>query len=742
MDPFIASGICSYGDSSPALGMAADPAVSLSNKYSLNPRNVISSAYWKVPDPKINLTSIACHESEPFVAVASAARDSNLFIYEVEPPKPNTRSLEPENYFSNSAATNTNVEREDDVRGNNEEEDVSYYSSTASHRSPAIYAKKRMSATRLPRKYHKRSVSENATATTAGAFDFTSWPDDKGAAPAASSSKSAGSSAASADQEASPILTHHQTISLGGIYSLAWVPRKLTRGAFGNVLATGHTAGLLNLVLLPDPYTNNGPAEIVTRFNHTLHVPTERQTSSRVRTINIAPESWSCTPNAAVISMFSEHLFVWDPERHTAPILMQRTKRARALHTAPNRNGIVALATDRGISVMDMRFKRPVALAPPHDNDGFVSHVRWAALDDNKVASVHDSTLIKIWDIRTGSPLVCLEGHYDKINAIEWSTTVGQPEELYSASSDGTVRLWDINKCTDMGDDDTMAEYGSQVSQTPALATATENKKGHRRTRSEQDAGLDWLPSKSWRLYRQRLARENTLPSYNYFLDNQNPYSPCTTIFSNNKEFLGLAMVNMHTSAGTSEPKRPHLVSIDNDGFFGVHTKVAGKAPVDDVFYSEPAVPTSAAAAPAMIETGSDAGNAAVDALAQELAALCQIPPATAAATTTAISAGAEASKNGKSLGSLTSLTEGDEDYDEEAADLDGRLDARSDEWSMPSSPSSKPSSGRNSSELCRRSALAFAPAAPAPTVAFTYNDDDIYDIPPLLAAHPAFQLP
>ena len=339
----------------------------------------------------------------------------------------------------------------DDVRGNNEEEDVSYYSSTASHRSPAIYAKKRMSATRLPRKYHKRSVSENATATTAGAFDFTSWPDDKGAAPAASSSKSAGSSAASADQQASPILTHHQTISLGGIYSLAWVPRKLTRGAFGNVLATGHAAGLLSLVLLPDPYTNNGPAEIVTRFNHTLHVPTERQTSSRVRTINIAPESWSCTPNAAVISMFSEHLFVWDPERHTAPILMQRTKRARALHTAPNRNGIVALATDRGISIMDMRFKRPVALAPPHDNDGFVSHVRWAALDDNKVASVHDSTLIKIWDIRTGSPLVCLEGHYDKINAIEWSTTVGQPEELYSASSDGTVRLWDINKCTDMG---------------------------------------------------------------------------------------------------------------------------------------------------------------------------------------------------------------------------------------------------------------------------------------------------
>jgi WD40 repeat protein len=736
MESYLAAGICSYSASSPAIGMAVDPAVSLSNKYSLNPRNVVSSAYWKVPDPKINLTAIACHESEPFVAVASAARDSNLFIYEVEPPKPNARSLEPENYFSNAAATDTEDERKAKARCDNaEEEEVSYYHSTASHRSPAIYAKKRMNATRTPRKYHKRSVSENATAATAGVFDFTSWPDDKGAAPTASSSRSAGAVATSADQQASPILTHHQTISLGGIYSLAWVPAQLTRGAFGNVLATGHGAGLLHLVLLPDPYTNNGPAEIVTRFNHTRHVPVERQTSSRVRTINIAPETWSCTPDAAVISMFSEHLFVWDPERCTAPILMQRTKRARALHAAPKRNGIVALATDRGISIMDMRFKQPVALAPPHDNGGFVSHVRWATLDENKVASVHDSTLIKIWDIRTGSPLVCLEGHYDKINAIEWSSAVEQPEELFSASSDGTVRLWDIEKCTDMSDDDIVTEYESQTS--PAPATAAETKKGHRRTRSEQDAGLDWLPSKSWRLYRQRLARENSLPSYNYFLDNQNPYSPCTTIFSNNKEFLGLAMVNMPTGAGMGEPTRPHLVSIDNDGFFGVHTKVVGKAPVDQVFYSEPTVSTSAATAMAASATGS----AAVDALAQELAALCQIPAGTAAAPaiTTTTSAGVEAGKKGSSFGSLASLTEGDEDYDDEAADLDRRLDTRSDAWSTPSSPSFKPSSSRNSSELYRAGILATAPAA---ATACTHDNGDLNDIPPLLAAHPAFQLP
>ncbi|KAF5102336.1 hypothetical protein D0Z03_000431 [Geotrichum reessii] len=686
MESFLATGMTTYSGSSPAVDMSADPAFSLSNKYSLNPRNVVSSAYWKVPDPKINLTAISCHESEPFVAVSSAARDSNLFIYEIEPPKPNTHSLQPENYFNSTAAAGDYEDNDSDTQFHSDK-DVSYYRNSVPHRSPAIYAKKRISSYQNSHKHHKRSVSENATAATAGAFDFTSWPDDKGAEFAATS----------ADQKSSPILTHHQTISLGGIYSLAWVPAQQTRGAFGNVLATGHAAGLLHLVLLPDPYTNNGPAEILARFNHTRHVPVERQTSSRVRTINIAPTSWSCTPDAAVISMFSEHLFVWDPARRGAPILMHRAKRARAFHAAPQRNGIVALATDRGISIMDMRFKRPVALAPPHDNGGFVSHVRWAPLDENKVASVHDDSLIKIWDIRTGSPLVCLEGHYDKINDIEWSSAVGQPEELYSASSDGTVRLWDIKKCTNINDANLGSKYmkGTVLQQPSAPLSATSAtaapKNSHRRTRSEQDAGLDWLPSKSWRLYRQRLARENSLPSYNYFLDNQNPYSPCTTIFSNNKEFLGLATVKMPTGtdARVGASTRPHLVSIDNDGFFGVHTKVSCKPSLvdDEVLFSDSAFMGSESTIdPAFRETNP------VNALTQDkLSAFCNpiINPANGPGKDT-------------SVGSLASLSEGGIDDDDDDADLDHRLDAGSNasSTSTPSSPSLKPGSARNSSEF------------------------------------------
>lgn len=232
---------------------------------------------------------------------------------------------------------------------------------------------------------------------------------------------------------------------------------------------------------------------------------------------------------------------------------------------------------------MDLRYKNPSALAPPEENDGLVSIVKWSSLDENKVASVHDQTNIKIWDIRAGAPLLTLDGHYDRINALEWSTV--NDNEMYSASSDGTVRMWDIGKCAgnDKQNKRNSAPQIGGVARDSAVSAAA-----LKRSKSTNSPGrplysvgasgavdsADWLPSKSWRLYRQRLARENSIPSYNYFLDNQNPKSPCTTIFSNNKEFLALASVKMPAHHGYDASSAPQLVSIDNNGFFGVHSKI------------------------------------------------------------------------------------------------------------------------------------------------------------------------
>lgn len=509
---------------SPSSGLV-DPALQLGHKYTLNSRNVVSSAYWKVPDSKAHLTSVACHETDPLVAVASGTRDSNLFIYEVNAPQDDRRYPSQSDGYYNYPS-------------NYGDEDILDYYDDSPRKSPSI---------KRPKK-HLRSVSGTSFIST-------------------SSASSSGSS-----QHSSPVLTHHQTISLGGIYSLAWVSSQNHQGSYGNVLATGHNSGLLNLVLLPDPYANNGPAEILSRFNHARHISSELISSSRIRNINLTNSSWSCCAPSSIVSLFSEHLFMWDPTRSKTPVIIQRAHHVRSHHISPMRNGIVSLATDRGISIMDLRYKNPSALAPPTGNDGHVSLVKWSPLDANRVASVHDENLIKIWDIRAGAPLVTLEGHYDKINSIEWSTN--DTDEFYSASADGTVRMWDIKKCTI--NDKNRLRRQTRIASAPAPPVTSKSTQLRRAksTSAAAEASADWLPSQSWRLYRQRLARENSLPSYNYFLDNQNPQSPCTTIFSNNKEFLSLSIVQMPAHSGQDAPSTPHLVSIDNNGFFGIHSRV------------------------------------------------------------------------------------------------------------------------------------------------------------------------
>ena len=63
------------------------------------------------------------------------------------------------------------------------------------------------------------------------------------------------------------ILTHHQTITLPGIHSLAWASPTHSLGGFGNVLASGHNSGLVHLTLLPDAHSESDePAEILRRI--------------------------------------------------------------------------------------------------------------------------------------------------------------------------------------------------------------------------------------------------------------------------------------------------------------------------------------------------------------------------------------------------------------------------------------------------------------------------------------------
>lgn len=577
----------------------------LGNKYTLNSRNVVSSAYWKVPDTTVNLTAVACHETDPLVAIASGGRENNLFIYEVNSSQDDRHYPTQSNGYYNYP---TNYGDESDYYNQSSDDIFGYYEDQETQKEQS---KRKV-------KSHLRTVSGTSFGSFSTASDFVTFSDGL----------SSNAHKSTTNPTSSPILTHHQTISLGGIHSLAWVPSRDRLTSYNNMLVTGHSSGLVHMILLPDPYTNNGPAEIMSRFNHTRHVPSRysqysssssSRYTTRIRSLNLTSSAWSCCPSSSIVSLYNEHVFMWDSSRSDKPLIVQRAKRARELHASPLRNGIVSLATDRGISIIDLRYKNPVALAPPTDNTGLVSHVRWSSVDANRVASVHDETLIKIWDIRTGSPLVTLEGHYDKINSMEWSNV--SADEFYSAAADGTVRLWDIKKCKARNDKKSSSSKTSDNKKKsgrysmPPTANESTSMPSIQSLRRASTMGVighslgsanldftnvsaneiakrteDWLPSQSWRLYRQRLARENSLPSYNYFLDNQNPDSPCTTVFDANKQFLSLALVRMPLHNGHNAKSVGQLVSIDSDGFFGVHSKVksAGKT-IDNKFINESA---------------------------------------------------------------------------------------------------------------------------------------------------------
>lgn len=363
------------------------------------------------------------------------------------------------------------------------------------------------------------------------------------------------------EKSGNTILTHHQTISLPGIHSLKWASPYQTLGGYGNVLASGHNSGLAYLTLLPDPYSDSEPAEILREFNHNRHVQPNNIRSTRIRNLNLLGKNWTCCADSALLTLFSQNIFLWDPSRSDIPVMKKRSRGTVTLDPSPIQDGIICFGGQRGVSITDIRVKDSPGLSPPNDNDSMVSYVKWSPHDENLLAAVHDSNVVKVWDIRAGGPLVTLNGHTDKVNSLCWSDM--DDNKITSASSDGTVRIWNIKNCVEMQ---------SQVPPSPQLE---ERDDYYYNSNSHNHSNLDWLTSQPcWNNYRRHVSRYDDIFSHmTYFLEGSKNKPPSTTIFAHDKEFLDLGSLRC---SKTSEK----LISIDNCGFFGLHTGVKSeKAP-------------------------------------------------------------------------------------------------------------------------------------------------------------------
>ncbi|ANB11975.1 Dse1p [Sugiyamaella lignohabitans] len=341
------------------------------------------------------------------------------------------------------------------------------------------------------------------------------------------------------------ILTHHQTITLAEIHSLAWASPNDPLGQQGNVIFTGHNTGMVHMILLPDPYRSSDPAEIMKRFNHNRHV--EGATSTRISQLGLTSGSWTCSAPTSIMSLFNEHLFLWDPSRSDMPIMKKKIRGVSCFDISTLHDGVISVGSSKGISIRDVRAKGSHGLSPPTGNDKKVTQVKWSPFDANIVAAVHDGNTLKVWDVRANAPMLTYHGHSDIINSINWSNT--DSNQLWSASDDNTIRMWDID------------ESQEQQRQVDSISNSVQSVRNN-----EKDA--KWVPTKPWKLYRQRLSRYNESFSLGYFVDpSQGGTLSSTTIFSESKQFLSLA----------SFPNTRHgdqsILSIDNDGFFGLHVK-------------------------------------------------------------------------------------------------------------------------------------------------------------------------
>lgn len=322
------------------------------------------------------------------------------------------------------------------------------------------------------------------------------------------------------------MLTHHQTISLPEIHSLAWVSPKSRLGSQGNVLVSGHKQGIVHMTLLPDTHSSDTPAEIMKRFNHARHLPSSTH-SLRIRNLSLTGSQWSTFPSSGIVTMCGEHLFVWDPSRSDLPLIKQKLRGdINSMDLCDSRNGVVAFGGRKGVSIRDLRVKGGSGLSPPDSSNKLATVVKWSPHNDNLVASVHQGKEIKVWDIRSSSPASSYAGHSDWVTAVEWSPK--DPDQLISASNDGTIRVWDKNCET----------------------TSLENVSA-----TMKPSAFNWAPTNDWKLYQMRQFNDWELD-----LLARNLLAPKQPMISQNRQFTALKVMDRGA------------VSIDAEGYFGYHS--------------------------------------------------------------------------------------------------------------------------------------------------------------------------
>lgn len=278
-------------------------------------------------------------------------------------------------------------------------------------------------------------------------------------------------------------LIHLASISLPDIQSLKFLKPISSPPYDFKFLLTGHSNGIVHLSAIPlNDNTVFENAEIIKRLNHKKHIKNSSSKpfynnnnilSTTISTIELTNSSWNSTPLNSLVSIYDNHLFLWDTSRSRAPLSMIQTIGISNVSLNYKIDSLTAIVGDFGLSLLDLRtgknnFKTSLYLPlnssssslplkfSSNNFKGF-SMVQWCESNENYLATAQND-IVYIWDIRKSEPLTKLTEFTDSITKIKW-----KGDNLWTGDNDGYLINWNLKNLQNLQNKNCVVANNSDI---------------------------------------------------------------------------------------------------------------------------------------------------------------------------------------------------------------------------------------------------------------------------------------
>eukprot|EP01028_Stygiella_incarcerata_P008132 TRINITY_DN3467_c0_g1_i4.p1 TRINITY_DN3467_c0_g1~~TRINITY_DN3467_c0_g1_i4.p1 ORF type:complete len:768 (+),score=170.72 TRINITY_DN3467_c0_g1_i4:292-2595(+) len=152
------------------------------------------------------------------------------------------------------------------------------------------------------------------------------------------------------------------------------------------------------------------------------------------------------------LSVKGTDFFVWDISRPAAPTYASRGSRlplTTATYNPHNPTQITFAGTTRTIKVIDCRMlsahpTKAVVWRKSAAHNSSIQHIQWSPLVPHWIASASSDGSVKVWDLRYDTEAAIeINGHSHAVSEIQWSPV--HAEMLLSCGLDGMLKWWNMH---------------------------------------------------------------------------------------------------------------------------------------------------------------------------------------------------------------------------------------------------------------------------------------------------------